>query len=91
MIAALAGVAEVPASDLRRNLVVSRLNLLAARALFKDQPMVLRIGQVVLEVSGPCEPCSRLDEVPADLPNQKRKFSGILARLRPRHRADRAP
>lgn len=52
VIAALAGVERVGAETLRRNLVVSGLNLLALNGCR------FRVGAVVLEYSGRCQPCS---------------------------------
>jgi MOSC domain-containing protein YiiM len=55
VIAALAGVDRVELATLRRNLVISGLNLGAFRG------RLVRVGAVVLRITGPCAPCSRME------------------------------
>lgn len=56
VIAALAGVAVVDAAALRRNLVVSGINLVALKNAR------VRVGDALLEIVGPCQPCSRMEQ-----------------------------
>lgn len=76
VIARLCGKAEVGPEMLRRNLAVSGINLHALR----DRRF--RIGTVVLEGTGSCDPCSRLAENlgPGGY-NAARGHSGITARV----------
>lgn len=57
VIAALAGVDSVDPGELRRNIVVSGLNLTAFRG------KRLRIGTAEIELTVPCHPCSRMEAV----------------------------
>ena len=57
VIAQLAGVDAVDPVGLRRNIVVSGINLLALRNA------KVRVGDALLEIVGPCAPCSRMEEV----------------------------
>ena len=62
LIAAWAGAPELDARLLRRNLVVSGLNLLGVRSPFADQRVHLHLGaEVLLELTGPCDPCSKME------------------------------
>jgi MOSC domain-containing protein YiiM len=56
VIARLARVADVDPIGLRRNLVVSGINLLALKNAR------LQVGGAVLQIVGPCHPCSRMEE-----------------------------
>ncbi len=55
VIAALAGVAAVEPAQLRRNILISGINLLALR---KGR---MALGGAVLEITGPAAPCSRME------------------------------
>jgi len=55
VIAALLGRDTLDADEVRRNLVVAGINLLSLR------DRTFRIGSVVLEGTGPCHPCSRME------------------------------
>lgn len=75
-IASFLGRDAVRPEDLRRNLLVEGINLLA----LKDRRF--RIGEVELEGTGPCAPCSRMEETlgPGGF-QATRGHGGITARV----------
>lgn len=62
--------------QVRRNLVVSGINLLALKG------KQFRLGEVLLEFSGPCEPCARMEDNlgPGGF-NAMRGHGGITAKV----------
>ena len=76
VIAACLGLDSVEPSLLRRNIVVSGINLLA----LKDKHF--HIGDVVLEFTGPCHPCSKMERLLGEGGyNAMRGHGGITARV----------
>ncbi|WP_237132208.1 MOSC domain-containing protein [Pseudohongiella sp. O18] len=75
-IAALAHKPSVTAEMLRRNVVVSGINLLALKS------KTFRIGEAILEYTGPCDPCSKMEALlgPGGY-NAMRGHGGITARV----------
>lgn len=75
VIAALAGCEVVPEA-LRRNVVVAGLNLFALRG------REVTLGPVRLLITGPCHPCSRMEEVLGqDGFNAMRGHGGVCAQV----------
>ncbi len=75
-IAAHVGRDEVDPTELRRNIVVAGINLLA----LKERRF--RIGAAVLETSGECHPCSRMEEtLGVGGYNAVRGLGGLTARV----------
>lgn len=67
---------DVAPEQLRRNILTSGINLLA----LKDK--TFRIGEALLEMTGECHPCSRMEEVFGEGGyNAVRSHGGITARV----------
>ena len=76
VVARLLGSGKIDPARLRRNVLVSNINLYALR----DRRF--RIGSVLLEGSGTCDPCSRMEEVLGEGGyNAMRGHGGIIARI----------
>lgn len=76
VIVALAGLDRVTPEELRRNIMVSGISLLA----LKDRRF--QLGDVILEGTGECHPCSRMEEaLGAGGYNAVRGHGGITARV----------
>jgi len=76
VVASILGRATVSPDLIRRNIAISGINLLA----FRDQQF--RIGDVLLEGTGYCHPCSRMEEIfGAGGYHAMRGHGGITARV----------
>lgn len=83
VVASWMGLPEPDPARLRRNLVVSGINLLSMRSLFADVCLQWQFGdEVMLEITGTCEPCSLMEaELGAGGYNAMRGHGGVTARV----------
>lgn len=76
VIASVLGVAMIDPALLRRNVLVSGINLLALKQ------KIIRIGAVHIEVTGACHPCSRMEtQLGRGGYNAMRGHGGVTARI----------
>lgn len=76
VIGSLLGPRDIFAGDLRRNVVVSGINLTAL------QGHRVRVGGAIIELSGACQPCSRMESILGHgAYNAMRGHGGFTARI----------
>lgn len=83
LIASWCGIEQLEATRLRRNLVISGVNLLAMKSPFADIRLEWQIGnEVCIEVTGPCDPCSKMEaELGPGAYNAMRGHGGVTAMI----------
>lgn len=82
-LAAWTGCHAIDPALLRRNLIISGVNLLALRSPFADARRAWWLGhEVLIEITGPCDPCSRMQAAlgPGGY-NAMRGLGGLTARI----------
>jgi MOSC domain-containing protein YiiM len=77
------GLLELEPTRLRRNLVVSGLNLIGMRSPFPGVVLEWVIGdEVIIQITGPCDPCSKMAaELGLGSYNALRGHGGMTARI----------
>ncbi len=81
LVASWCGIARLDPTRLRRNLLISGLNLVGMRSPFPDTQLEWAIGdEVRIRITGPCDPCSKMAaELGAGSYNALRGHGGMTA------------